>query len=56
MKYSMIVDKDTKVVGWRRGVMVDGDNCGLLCVEGSIGCAVECGGMVWIVVGVVGKM
>ena len=25
LKYSMIVDKDTKVVGWRRGVMVDGD-------------------------------
>ena len=29
---------------------------GLLFVEGSIGCAVECGGVVWIVVGVVGKM
>ncbi len=26
VKYSMIVDKDTKVVGWRRGVMID-DSC-----------------------------
>ena len=28
----------------------------VVCVEGSIGCAVEYGGMVWIVVGVVGKI
>ena len=27
-----------------------------VCVEGSIGCRGEYGGVVWIVVGVVGKM
>ena len=37
----MIVDKDIRVVvGWRQGVVVDGDNCGWL----------------WVVVCVVGKM
>ncbi len=38
--------------------MVDGDDCGcmVVCVEGSSGCAVEYGGVVLIVVGVVGKM
>ena len=39
----MIVDKD--VVGWRRGLMVDGDDCGWWCVLRSSGCAVEYG--VW---------
>ena len=29
----MIVDKDVRVVvGWRQGVVVDGDNCGWFCV------------------------
>ena len=33
VKYVMIVDKDVRVVvGWRRGVMVDGDDCRWLCV------------------------
>ena len=36
--------------------MVDGDDCRLLCVKESIGCAVEYGGVVKIVVGVVGNM
>ena len=43
MKYVMIVVKNALiwvVVGWRQGVLVDGDDCGWLCVEGSIGCAV----------------
>ena len=30
--------------------------CMVVCVEGSIGCAIEYGGVVRIVVGVVGKM
>ncbi len=53
----MIVDKEVRViVGWRRGVMVDID-CGWLGVlKGSIWCAVEYGGVVRIVVGVVGKL
>ena len=36
--------------------MVDGDDCRWLNVEGSIGCAVEYGGVVRIVGSVVGKM
>ena len=41
VKYVTIVDKD--VVEWRRGVVVDGDDCGRWCVLRNIGCAVEYG-------------
>ena len=57
VKYVMIVNKDVRVlVGWKRGVVLYGDDCGWSCIEGSIGWAVEYGGVVHIVVGVVGKM
>ena len=47
VNYVMFVDKD--VVEWKRGVVVDCDDCGWWCVLRSIGC-----GMDWV--GVVGKM
>ena len=54
----MIVDKDVRVVvAWRRGGVVDGDDCGWLCVlKEVLGVQVEYGGVVQIVVGVAGKM
>ena len=36
---------------WPWFMLVNVGFSGLLCVEESIGCAVECGGVVWIVVG-----
>ena len=45
------------VVRWRRDVLVDGDDCGMLCVlKKVLGVQLSIGAWVLIVVGVVGKI
>ena len=61
VKYSMIMDKDVSVVvGWRQGVVVDGDDCGWFCVLKEVlvcslvwGRGMDCGGCGWKNVGMV---